>query len=48
VDGDADVCTAVEMSTCRQQDDAGHPQRANMSTATLTCAVEGSPQLPHR
>jgi hypothetical protein len=48
VEDDADVCTAVEMSTCRQQDDADRPQRANMSIRALTCAVEGSPQLPHQ
>ena len=40
-------CTAVEMSTCRQQKNAYHPQSANMPTWALSSGKGPDPQLPH-
>ena len=47
VDCAATRCTAVELSTCRQQEDAHSPQRANRTGRGLTCAKGPDPQLPH-
>jgi len=40
-------CTTVEMSTCRQQEDADRPQPANRLIRRLTCGNGPDPQLPH-
>ena len=48
VDGATTRCTAVEMSTCRQQEAADSPQRANSPIRPPTCAKGLVPQLPHR
>ena len=47
VDEQRSLCTAVELSTCRQQKDADHPQRANRPGGHLTCGKGPGPQLPH-
>ena len=47
VDEQRSLCTAVELSTCRQQTDADHPQRANRPGGRLTCGKGPGPQLPH-
>ena len=47
VDEQRSLCTAVELSTCRQQADADHPQRANRPDGHLTWAKGPGPQLPH-
>jgi hypothetical protein len=40
-------CTTVEMSTCRQQKDADHPQSANRAITAVTSANVLRPQDPH-
>jgi hypothetical protein len=45
-DGDR-RCTAVEMSTCRQQVDGDHPQSANRVIRPLSSAKRRRPQDPH-
>jgi hypothetical protein len=40
-------CTTVEMSTCRQQEDADHPQSANRAIRAATSANALRPQDPH-
>ena len=47
VDEQRSLCTAVELSTCRQRTDADHPQRANRPGGHLTCGKGPGPQLPH-
>jgi hypothetical protein len=47
VDGGATRCTAVELSTCRQQEAADLPTAGQQPSRSLTCAKRSIPQLPH-
>ena len=47
VEGRRRRCTTVDLSTCRQQEDADRPQRANTPLRPLTCGKGPVPQLPH-
>ena len=40
-------CTAVVLSTCRQQENADRPQSANRPKPGLSSAKRSDPQLPH-
>jgi hypothetical protein len=40
-------CTPVVLSTCRQQEDADHPQSANRAIRALSSGKRSDPQLPH-
>ena len=41
-------CTTVDLSTCRQQEDADRPQPANSPVRPLSCGKGLVPQLPHQ